>query len=268
MKRYLAASTLALMMSASAFAAKGPEINIIDNKLSVAADSVSLGRLLQLFDLATGMKSKVPPELANRNMTVRFSGLPLTDAVRKMFQGQTFDYVVIEGQGIVITAASQNIAGSESASVNSPPPAVQPGDPFVQDFPQAQGAFPQQGIQQQQQQQQPATVQTPFGAIPNPRAQQQQNPGVAPPQQNSLFPQTTPNGQQPQVQQPVQIIPGQIGTPTPFGAVNPTANPFGTPQTGINPNNNNGLGNTNPNNNNLFGNTNVLGGPQQQPPQR
>src|SRR5262249_22083462 len=130
-------------------------------------------------------------------------------------------------------------------------------------FPQQ--AFPQQGIQQQQQQQ-PATVQTPFGAIQNPRAQQQPNPGVTPPQQNSLFPQTTPNGQQPQAQQPVQIIPGQIGTPTPFGTVNPTVNPFGTPQTGINPNNNNGLGNTNPNNNNnLFGNTNVFGGQQQQP---
>src|SRR5689334_5359800 len=114
MKRYLAAPILVLAMSAGSLAAKGPEINVVDNKLSVSADSVSLGRLLQLFDLATGMKSKVPPELANRNLSVRFSDLGLTDAVRKMFQGQTFDYVVIEGQGIVITSASQSLGGTDS----------------------------------------------------------------------------------------------------------------------------------------------------------
>src|SRR5262249_29964065 len=155
-------------MSASVFAAKGPEINIIDNKLSVSADSISLGRLLQLFDSATGMKSKVPPELANRNLSVRFSDLGLTDAVRKMFQGQTFDYVVIEGQGIIITAASQNIGGTDTpAPVYNPTPVAQPGDPpFVQDFAPAQGVpFQNPPVQPPQQQQQPAMVQTPFGPI-------------------------------------------------------------------------------------------------------
>jgi len=252
MKRYLAAPILVLAMSVSLFAAKGPEINIIDNKLSVSADSVSLGRLLQLFDLATGMKSKVPPELANRNLSVRFSDLGLTDAVRKMFQGQAFDYVVIEGQGIVITSASQNLGGTDSSTaVYNPPPTVQPGDPpFVQDYQQQIQAQQQiQGVpfqtpqQIQQQQQQPAMVQTPFGPIPNTRAQQPNTAVTTPGQQNSLFPQSTPFGQPQTQQQPVQIVPGTpIGNPAPFG----TTTPFGTPPA------------TNPNNNTLFGNGNVF----------
>jgi hypothetical protein len=86
MKRYLAAPILVLAISTASLAAKGPEINIVDDKLSVTADNVTLGRLLQLFDLATGMKSKVPADLANRNLSVRFAGLSMTDAVRKMFQ--------------------------------------------------------------------------------------------------------------------------------------------------------------------------------------
>jgi hypothetical protein len=65
--------------------------------------------------MATGMKSKVPPELTNRNISVRFSGLSLTDGVRKIFQGQPLDYILIEGQGVVVTASSQTLTGTESA---------------------------------------------------------------------------------------------------------------------------------------------------------
>src|SRR5262249_876330 len=139
------------------WAAKGPEVGLVDNKLSVNAESVSLGRLLQLIDLATGMKSKVPADLANRNMTVRFSGLNITDGVRKMFQGQPLDYVVIEGQGIIVTAASQNISGSESAPYTPPQQAAE--QPFIQDFPQ------QFMPGQPQPQVQPATIPTPFGPL-------------------------------------------------------------------------------------------------------
>ena len=243
MKASLAAFFLTLLVSTGVWAAKGPEIDIVDNKFSVSAESVSLGRLLQLFDLATGMKSKVPPELANRNLSVRFSGLTLTDAVRKMFQGQTFDYVMVNGQGIIITAASQNLTGTESsaAPVYNPAPLVQPGDqPFVQDF--------------NPMQQQPAVVQTPFGPIANPRAQQQQQPNAplnVPGQQNSLFPQTQPYGQ-PQIQQqpPVQIVPGgQLGTPTPT--------PFGTPSSF-------GAPTINTPNQGLFGTPSVFPTPAQQ----
>src|SRR5215468_8066422 len=107
MKRWFVVLSFMSMLCIGALVyAKGPEVDLIDNKLSVSAEAISLSRLLQLVDLATGMKSKVPSELANRNISVKFSGLSVTDAIRKIFQGQPFDYVVIEGQGIIITAAS------------------------------------------------------------------------------------------------------------------------------------------------------------------
>src|SRR2546421_11338113 len=141
MKRGLAAVLLIFAMVSGAFAAgKGPEINFVDNRLSINADSISLGRLLRLLDLATGMQSKVPPELANRNISVRFSGLTLEDGVRKIFQGQPFDYVVLVHQGIIVTSASQAVAGTESTPASNPSPqqpfAAQPiQQPFVPDFP-------------------------------------------------------------------------------------------------------------------------------------
>jgi len=217
-------------------AAKGPEVDLVDNKLSINADTISLSRLLRLVDLATGMKSKVPPELANRNISVRFSGLNMADGVRKIFQGQPIDYVLVEGQGVIVTASSQSINGTESVPLYNAPP-QQPEQPFVQDF--------------QQQQQQPPLIQTPFGPVANPRAGQPLQPGIqpnpalsAPGQQNTLFPGTVPQNPT----QPVGIQPSTtpFGTASPFGAPQGTANPFGTqpqqPQ------------NVPANNNNLFGN--------------
>jgi hypothetical protein len=244
MKRWLVFIFVSTVCASAVAAPKGPQVDMIDNKLSVNAEAISVGRLLHLFDLATGMTSKVPPELANRNISVRFSGLDVQDAVRKMFQGQPLDYVLIEGQGIVVTAASQAITGADSLPAFTSP-AVQPieqpyGQQPLQDF----GAAPGNSFQQQQPQ--PPTVQTPFGPIANPRAQQpqqQQQPMIQTPfgpianpqnvptntfgQQNPLFPQSQPGqpiGQQPQ--QPVQIVPGgQIGSPPPFGTTSPFASP-------------------------------------------
>src|SRR5438105_12487326 len=149
MKYALAALLLAVSFATGAFAAgKGPEINLVDNKLSINAEGVSLGRLLRLLDLATGMKSKVTPELANRNISVKFSELPLDEGVRKIFQGQPFDYVMMQGQGVIVTSVAQAIAGGESAPVYNPPgqvmsqqPIEQP-QPFVPDFPPAPGVQP------------------------------------------------------------------------------------------------------------------------------
>ena len=252
MKRWFAAFSLALTVSAGAMAApKGPEINLVDNKLSINVEAIPISRLLYLVDMATGMKSKVPPELANRNISAKFSNLEISDAVRKMFQGQPFDYVVLPGQGIVVTAASQ-IVSSPSGGDFAQPQYNQPVDvrqmdqPFVQEFPPVGGAPPFQQFPQGQQQQQPAMIQTPFGPIQNNRAGQQQAPNgpLNGPgqqgQQNSLFPQANPNpfGQP---QQP-QVMPGlQQGNPNPFG----TPNTFGGQNQPVIQNQNN----------NLFGNT-------------
>ena len=233
MKKWAAAVILTGSLATGVFAAgNGPEIVVLDGKVSISVEAVSLGRLLRLLDWATGMTSKVPPELANRNISVRFSGLSFDDGVRKIFQGQPYDYVVIPGQGIIITSVSQTISGAESqpAPVFNPPGAVEQQQPFIDDnqpvFPQPGQAFPQPGMVPtpfpapmpnsnpfNPQQQQPAVIQTPFGPIPNPRANQP----------------LSPNGNAP-VQQSPFGSPG--GVATPFGSnTNPNSqNPlFGTP---------------------------------------
>lgn len=248
MKSSLATLLVILAMSAGAFAAgKGPEIDLVDNKLSINAETIPLGRLLRLLDLATGMQSKVPAELANRNISVKFSGLSLEDGVRKIFQGQPLDYVVVEGRGVIVTSASQTTpVGAESAPIYNAPQAQpfspQPVEqPFTPDFPQV--PVPQPG-QPPIPQQQPPTIQTPFGPIANPRAGQpvpQIIPAPAPAQQSPLFPDQRLNQ------------PGTVGgtpTPTPFGTPNPfgTPSPFGAPQ-------------NNQNNLNMFGAPTVFGVP-------
>jgi hypothetical protein len=241
MKQWIAAIVLAgLLTTQVSGAPKGPDIRVIDDKVSIDAESVPLGNLLRLFDKATGLTSKVPPELANRNVSVKFTDLSFDDAVRKIFEGQPLDYVVIGGQGIIVTALSQP-GPNESAPVpvynqgppqieqqtfiedNSPipaggfapppPPGVVPG--FAGAPPQGMpGAVPATPFNPQQQ---PAMIQTPFGPIPNPRANQ-----------------------------PVQ--PGQVPGQNPFGNVAPfnPSNPFGAPQQQQPNQNNNVFGNTSP----------------------
>src|SRR2546422_403015 len=210
MKRLVAALLLGLAFTLGGFAAgKGPEINLVDNKLSIDAQTVSLGRLLRLLDLATGMQSKVPAELADRNISVKFSGLSVEDGVRKIFQGQPFDYVIVERQGVIVTSASQTTPVTESSPIYNAPqqqtPFPQPIEqPFTQDFPPV--AMPPGQLPQQQ----PATIQTPFGPIANPRAGQvvpQIVPQPTPAQQNPLFPDQRPN-------QPGTV--GVVPAPTPF----------------------------------------------------
>jgi len=240
MKHGLAALLLAVSFVTGALAGdRGPEINLVNNRLSIDAQGVPLGRLLRLLDLATGMKSKVPAELANRNISVKFSALPVDEGVRKIFQGQPFDYVVLQGQGVIVTSAAQAVAGADSAPVYNPPPgqvmAPQPIEqPFQPDFPPM--AVPQPGmgpqVPQMPPQQQPAVIQTPFGPIANPRAGQPivgAAAPVAPPvQQNPLFP-----GANQQQAAPQQAAPNPFGTPSPFGIPQPSPNSqnglFGAP---------------------------------------
>jgi len=250
MKKRILSILFCGLLAVPALAAKGPTINLIDNKLSIDADTVPLARLLRLLDQATGLKSKVPPELANRNISVKFSGLSLKEGVRKIFQGQPLDYVVIEGQGVIVTAASQNLTGTETVPAYAQGPG-QPDQPFGQDFqqPTVQPIIPgqpfpgQPGIAGQQQ---PGTIQSPFGPINNPRAQPNQP--LSAPGQNSLFP-SSQNG--------FAAPPGVVGVPnaqtnfpSPFGTQGPAAaTPQNTPS-------------------NVFGSNNLFPGtlPGQQPP--
>src|SRR5262245_59398112 len=223
-KHWLAPIILAGLLATEALGAgKGPEIRVVDNKVSMDVESISLGRLLNLFDRATGLQSTVPAALANRNLSVKFADLDFEDAVRKIFEGQPIDYVVVERQGIIVTALSQ-VGGPDSspaAAYNPPPPQIEqqsfigednPPPPSLPPVPAGQAPPVVNTPFNPQQQQQPSMIQTPFGPIPNPRAGQ-----------------------------PVPGAP-QAQPATPFGTVTPfsSPNPFGaTPPPAQNNNNNN-----------------------------
>jgi hypothetical protein len=192
---------IALLAGSAAAAGKAPEIQIIDGKVSMQADTVPLGRLLRLLDSATGMTSKVPPELSNRNVSVRFTGLPFDAAIHKLFEGQPLDYVLIKGKGVVVTALAQQTASSAVGGGPSPfnesPQFPQAG--FVQDPTESPVFNPNPPVQAVQ----PNVIQSPFGPLP---VQQQ------PPQ-----PVPVPGGAG-------QVIPN--GAVAPFGTLNPfSSNP-------------------------------------------
>ena len=196
------------LLQGSAFAFQGPEIQVVDGKITMSAQAVPLGQLLTLLDRAMGLKSEVmKPELANRNISVRFSGLDLEGAVVKIFEGQPLNYILNKSKGITVieqasgggitSAASSPITTtfSDSPITNAP---LQPGVPTVQPIvTNAQGANAQPT---------PANPNNPFGAAPGP------NPAAA----------NTPSG-------PGQLggTPGQIGPPV--GGNNPLISPAGAP---------------------------------------
>src|SRR5262249_28772646 len=202
MKKLLAFLIVPLAFTVNGIAAEsGPDIRIVDNKVSIQAETIPLSRLLRLLDEATGMTSKVPPELANRNVSVRFANLTLEDAVHKIFEGQPVDYVVVAGKGIIVTGSSQasptrNVATNSSAPLENTPeenPAFLPPQMQQQPIPGIVNGMPNgvngvNGVNGAAQNQ-PAMIQTPFGQIPNPRAQQSQQ---------GTTPMVTPGQTQPQ----------------------------------------------------------------------
>src|SRR5262245_51372535 len=117
MKQLLGITIFAGMLTAySSAAVQGPQVLNVDQKISIAADDITLGRLFQLWDQATGMHSTIPRAVTNRKLSVHFNGLPVNDALRKIFDGQQLGYVVVEGAGVIVTELVQ------SGSTFEPPP--------------------------------------------------------------------------------------------------------------------------------------------------
>src|SRR5262249_46292551 len=117
----LGAIILAGILAGEVFADKrGPEVLNIDGKISIQADAAPLGRLMRLWDGATGMHSTVPAELAGQKLTVHFSGQSVNDALRKIFDGQPFGYVLIEDR-VVITPEMASESEIEPEPVPLPP---------------------------------------------------------------------------------------------------------------------------------------------------
>jgi hypothetical protein len=145
-------------------AGRGPEVTYVDQKISISADEITLDRLLRLWDQATAMQSVVPPDLAGRKLSVHFTGLAVGDALRKMFDGQPFDYVLVEGHGILVMDRSQSEPVAQpSAAPNDVEQVIEP--PVAQEPPSLIVPPPDQ--------QQPIIIQTPFGPMLSPYGREQ-----------------------------------------------------------------------------------------------
>src|SRR5262249_12702915 len=168
----------AMLCMGSAFGPENdPEIQIVDNKLSMNVKAIPLGQLLNMLDHITAMNSTVPAELANRNVTVRFHELPIPEAIRKIFEVQRIDYVLVWGHGITVIAPSKAapVQAAYSPFVKNKPPAPDRNQNvekaliyFKPPKTEKAGATP------------PATILNPLGQIENP-------PANMPPASNNLF---------------------------------------------------------------------------------
>jgi len=148
MKRILAGSSFLMFVAANVFAAgKDPEFKVVDGKVSIQAEAITLKQFLQYWDAATGMTSKVNPQLANEKISVRLEGLDVTSAIRKSFQGQPWNWAVVNGKGINVidraTAVTSTSGGGSSSPIQTfsdtrndpPPPQPQLAAPFPQSGP-------------------------------------------------------------------------------------------------------------------------------------
>jgi len=197
----------AMLLQGAAYGAQASEIEVVDGKISMSIQAMPLSRVLSLLDKAVGTTSKVKPELANRNISAQFTGLEYNLAVRKIFEGQPLNYVVIMGRGIQVTDLAQAGAGTSTGTTSSFSDASQPFNsnpiqPFNSPPPLQQGG---PNLQQQNPQQNPnnpaAITMTPFGPQPAPAAN------------------ATPNSTAP------LSAPGQL--PPALGATNPLISPIG-----------------------------------------
>src|SRR5262247_2764101 len=167
MKAWLSTIILVGLLALDGSAAgRGPEVTYVDRKISISADEITLDRLLRLWDQATAMQSVVPPDLAGRKLSVHFTGLTVSDALRKMFNGQPFDYVLVEGHGVLVMDRLQSVPVPQAAAASNEAAAASDDVEQVVEPPVAQE--PPSLIVPPPDQQQPIIIQTPFGPMLSP----------------------------------------------------------------------------------------------------
>ena len=160
MKLWLGVIIVGGVLGARGFAAEqGPEVLNLDEKITIRAEDVTLVHLLELWDRATGMQSTIPQELENRKLTIRFTGLNVNDALRKIFEEQPFGYFLIGGR-VVVTAPSESNPAAERAPADevaqvTEEPALPETARLKPEAPPPLPPLPQQ----------PTVIPTPFGPI-------------------------------------------------------------------------------------------------------
>jgi hypothetical protein len=161
-----------LILPGQGFAAVGPQVVNRDGRISISADHITLGLLLSLWDKATGMTSTAPPELADRKLSIHFTGLSEGEAVRAIFLGQPFGYALVQGQGIVVTSPSP-LSRDAQGPPQPPPVAAPPNVGAIQAVPETQNPEIQRMKPQYAAPEQPVTVTpSPFGPIVSPAGSQ------------------------------------------------------------------------------------------------
>jgi hypothetical protein len=208
-----AASAAAAPQTAAANRGPAPKttsVRVVDGLVSVQAKDVQLGQLVKLLDNAMGTKSRVKKELESRPVNVRFDDLPYDAAVRKIFQGVALDYVLVPGEGIIVTSASVATSGGGTSSTPTPTTLTTTTNlpPNIADSPFAQS--PQPTVPQ------PIPGTDPFATTPPPGGAPTPAPNVAP----TVAPAPTPAPVQ--LQQPNFNDPFAPGLQT-FGAPAPAA---------------------------------------------
>jgi hypothetical protein len=195
MKPWLRILIMVSFLGAGGFAAaQEPEVLNVDQKISVRVENVTLGRFLELWDQATGMQSTVPPALADQKLSIRFTGLSLNDALRRIFDGQPFGYFLADGR-LIVSAISQSDSLAEPMPVDNDN-GTEAVEPQVLPTPASLQAVPSR--------QKPTVMPTPFGPL--------------------LIP---PGSQQPFIQLPP--VPGAASAPPFFAPSLPTTPPAGAP---------------------------------------
>jgi hypothetical protein len=157
-----------LLLPGTVFGAGGYQVVNVDGKISISADNITLGHLLDLWDKATGMHSTAAPELAGRTLNVHFTGLSEDDAVRAIFLGQPFGYGFVHGEGIVVTAHPV-VSRVADAQPGPPPVAAPPDVGAIRAVPELQNPAVQRMKPEPAAPEQPVTITpSPFGPIVSP----------------------------------------------------------------------------------------------------
>lgn len=96
--------------------------------VTIEADRVALGSLLEALDAEAGTTSNVPDQFASRMVSVWVNAAPLNQAIRKIFEGSLLDYAVVEGRRIVVLGDSSGATGAAATRpVQTTPTQPQPG---------------------------------------------------------------------------------------------------------------------------------------------
>src|SRR5262249_20795680 len=97
--------------------------------------------------------------------------LTVSDALRKMFDGQPFDYVLVEGHGVLVMDRLQSVPVPQAAAASNEAAAASDDVEQVVEPPVAQE--PPSLIVPPPDQQQPIIIQTPFGPMLSPYGREQ-----------------------------------------------------------------------------------------------